>query len=132
LREQGALDDGLDDKWVRSRIWDVNPVISLGEGDGLLRPTQGLRWLDVDQLDLTVVHAVPPPTRAALLATNDHVDRPLGLLERAVGVACLRRGRQIALIAAVFRLMVITSPVVTAIIVPTATLVVAAIVVVVT
>jgi hypothetical protein len=42
LREQGALDDGLDDQRVRARVWDMNPVISPGEGDGLLRPTQRL------------------------------------------------------------------------------------------
>jgi hypothetical protein len=40
--KQGALDDGLDDQWVRAGIWDVNPVIRYGEGNGLLRPTQGL------------------------------------------------------------------------------------------
>jgi hypothetical protein len=71
----------------------VDLVISPGEDDGLLRPTQRLRWLGVDELDLTVVLAVPSPARAALHAANDDVDRPLGLLERAVGVACLQRGR---------------------------------------
>jgi hypothetical protein len=49
LREQGALDDGLDDQRVRARVWDVNPVISPGEGDELLRPTKRLRWLGVDE-----------------------------------------------------------------------------------
>jgi hypothetical protein len=93
LREQGALDDGLDSQRVRARVRDVNPVISPGEGNGLLRPTQRLRWLGVDELDLTVVLAVSPPARAALQFADDHVDRPLGLLERAVGVAYLRRGR---------------------------------------
>jgi hypothetical protein len=38
-------------------------------------------------------------------------------LEWAVGVACLRWGRQVALVAAVFQLLVITSPVVAAIVV---------------
>jgi hypothetical protein len=86
----------------------------------------------VDELDLTVVFVVPSPTRAALQAANDHVDRPLGLLERAVGVACLLRGRKVALIAAVSRLLVITSSVITTIVVPAATSVIAAIVVVAT
>jgi hypothetical protein len=86
----------------------------------------------VDELDLTVVLVVPSHARAALQATNDHVDRPLGLLEWAVRVACLRRRRQVALVASVFQLLVVTSPVVTAIIVPTATLVVAEVVVVAT
>jgi hypothetical protein len=43
------------------------------------------------------------------------------LLEQIVGVACLRRGRQVALVAAVFRLLVITSPVVMTIVISTAT-----------
>jgi hypothetical protein len=84
----------------------------------------------VDELDLAVVLAAPSPARAALQDADDHVDRPFGLLERAVGVACLRRGRQVMFIAAVFRLLVVTSPVITVIIVPTATSVVAAVVVV--
>jgi hypothetical protein len=93
LREQGALDNGLDNQRVQARVWDVNPVISPGEGDGLLRPTQRLRWLGVDELDLTVVLALPSPTRGALQAIDDHVNRPLALLEWAVGVSCLRQGR---------------------------------------
>jgi hypothetical protein len=84
----------------------------------------------VDELDLTVVLAVPSPARAALQAADDYVDRPLGLLERAIGVACLRRGRQVALIVTVFWLLV-TSPVITVIVVPTATSLVAAVVIVV-
>jgi hypothetical protein len=84
----------------------------------------------VDELDLAVFLEVPPPAQARLQAANDHVDRPLGLLERAVEVACLRRGRQVALIVTVFRLLVIMSPVVTAIIVSTATLVIPTVVVV--
>jgi hypothetical protein len=132
LRKQGTLDDGLDDQRVRARVWDVNPVISPGEGDGLLRPTQRLRWLGVDELDLTVLLAVPSPARAALQAADDHVDRPLGLLERVVGVACLWRGRQVVLITTVFWLLVVTSPVVTAIVVPAATSVIATVVVVAT
>jgi hypothetical protein len=86
----------------------------------------------VDELDLSVVLAVPSPARAALQAANDHVDRPLGLLEWAVGVACLRQGRQVVLAAAVFRLLVITSPVITTIVFSAATSVVAAVVVVAT
>jgi hypothetical protein len=106
-------------------------MIDSGEGDGLLRPTQGLRWLGVDELDLTVVLAVPSPACAALQAVDDHVDRPLGLLEQAIGIACLRRGRQVALIATVLRLAAVTSPIVMAIVVLAAASVVAAVVVVV-
>jgi hypothetical protein len=52
---------------------------------------QRLRWLGVDELDITFILVVPPPTaRAGLQAVDDHVDRPLGLLECAVGVAYLR------------------------------------------
>jgi hypothetical protein len=51
-------------------------------------------------------------------------------LEWVVGLAYLRRGRQVALITVVFRLWVVMSPVITAIIVPTSTSVVAAVVVV--
>jgi hypothetical protein len=92
----------------------------------------GLRWLGVDELDLAIVLAVPPPTRAALQVADDHVDRPLGLLVRAVGVTCLRRRRQVTLIRTVLWLLVITSPIVMAIVVPAATSVVAAVVVVAT
>jgi hypothetical protein len=81
LREQSAFNYGLDDEQVRHRIWDVNLVISPGERYRLLRPTQGMRWIGVDELDLTLILAVPPPARAGLQAANDHVDRPLGLLE---------------------------------------------------
>jgi hypothetical protein len=84
----------------------------------------------VDELDLVTVLVAPPSDRASLQATNDHVDRPLGILEQAIGVACLRRGRQIALLAAILRRVVVTSPVVTVIIVLAATSVVAAVVVV--
>jgi hypothetical protein len=86
----------------------------------------------VDELDLAAVLAVPPPARAALQATNDHVDRPLGLLERAIGITCLRRGRQVALLAMVLRLAAVMSPVVTAIVVLAAMSVVAVVVVVAT
>jgi hypothetical protein len=86
----------------------------------------------VDELDLTVVLAVTSPARAALQATDDHVDRPLGLLERAIGVACLQRRRQVTLVTTVLRLVVVTSPVVMAIVVLEATSVVAAVVVVAT
>jgi hypothetical protein len=50
LREKSGLDDGLDNQRVRARVWDVNPVIGRGKGDGLLRPTQRLRRLGVDEL----------------------------------------------------------------------------------
>jgi hypothetical protein len=89
-----------------------------------------LRWLGVDELDLAFVLAVPSPTRAALQAADDHVDRPLGLLEWAIGVACLWKGMQVALVASVFRVLFVTSLVVPANVVPTTTLVVAAVVVV--
>jgi hypothetical protein len=82
----------------------------------------------VDELDLVVVLAVPPPSQARLQATNDHVDRPLGLLERVIGLTCLQWGRQVALVAAILQLLVITSSVITVIIVSTATLVVAMVV----
>jgi hypothetical protein len=58
-------------------------------------------------MNLTIILAVPPPTRAGLQVANDHVDRPLGLLEWAVGVACLRWRRQVVLVAGVLRLRVI-------------------------
>jgi hypothetical protein len=85
----------------------------------------------VDELDLAVVLAVPSPARAAFQAANDHVDRPLGLLERVVEVAYLQRGRQVALVASVFQLLV-TSPVITAIVVLASTSVATAVVVVAT
>jgi hypothetical protein len=50
------------------------------------------------------------------------------VLEQAVGVACLRRGRQVALLATILRWVVTTSSVVTALIVLAATLVVAMVV----
>jgi hypothetical protein len=80
----------------------------------------------VDELDLATVLSVPPPARAALQATDDHVDRPLSALERTIGVACLRRGRQVALLAAILRRVVVTSPVVATLVVWAATSVVAA------
>jgi hypothetical protein len=54
------------------------------------------------------------------------------MLERAIGIACLRWGRQVALLATILRLAAGTSPVVTAIVVIAATSVVTAVVVVVT
>jgi hypothetical protein len=110
----------------------VNLVICSREGNGLLRPTQRLRWFGVDELDLAAVLVVPPPARAALQATNDHVDRPLGMLERAVGIACLRWGRQVTLLVTILWLVAVTSPVITAIVVLATTSVVAAVVVVAT
>jgi hypothetical protein len=86
----------------------------------------------MDELDLAAVLPVPPPARAALQAANDHVDRPLSVLEWTVGVACLRRGRQVALLAAILRRVVVTSPVVAALVVLAATSIVAAVVVVAT
>jgi hypothetical protein len=84
----------------------------------------------VDEFDLTAVLAVPPLAHATLQAAYDHVDRCLGMLEWADGVACLLRGRQVALLATVLRLMVVMSPVVVAVVVLAATSVVAAVVVV--
>jgi hypothetical protein len=86
----------------------------------------------MDELDLATVLAVPPYACAALQAANDHVDRPIGVLEWAIGVACLQRGRQVTLLAAILRRVVVTSPVVTVITVLAATSVVAAVVVVAT
>jgi hypothetical protein len=83
----------------------------------------------VDELDLTVVLVVPSSARSALQATDDHVDRPFVLLERAIGVACLQRERQVALITTVFQLLVVTSPVIMAIIVLAATSIVTTVVV---
>jgi hypothetical protein len=50
------------------------------------------------------------------------------MLERAVGVSCLRRGRQVALHSTILRWVVIMSPVVAALIVLAVTSVVAAVV----
>jgi hypothetical protein len=50
-------------------------------------------------------------------------------LEWAVGVACLRQGRQVALITGILYLLVTTLPVVTEIVVSAATSVVVAVVV---
>jgi hypothetical protein len=86
----------------------------------------------VDEPDLTVILEVPPPAQVGLQTANDHVDRPLGLLERVVGFACLRRERKVALVAAVLRLLIITSPIILEIVVSTSTSVVAAVVVVAT
>jgi hypothetical protein len=86
----------------------------------------------VEELELTVVLAVPSLACAALQAANDHVDRPLGLLERAVGIACLWWRRQVALLAMVLQLVAVTSPVVTTIVVLAATSIVAMVVVVAT
>jgi hypothetical protein len=86
----------------------------------------------VDELDLALVLAIPPLARVGLQAVDDHVDRPLGLLEWVVGVAYLRWRRYLALIAEVLRLGVITSPVLAAIVVAAATLIIMAVVVVAT
>jgi hypothetical protein len=86
----------------------------------------------VDELDLAAVLPVPPPARAALQAADDHVDRPLGMLEWTIRVACLRRGRQVALLATILRRVVVASPVVAALIVLAATSVIAVVVVVAT
>jgi hypothetical protein len=84
----------------------------------------------MDKLDLMVVLAVPPPTRAALPFANNDVERSLGVLEQAIGVAYLRWGRQVALLATILRQVVVTSPVVTAIVVLAAMSIVTAVVVV--
>jgi hypothetical protein len=86
----------------------------------------------VDELNLAVILVVPPPARAALQAANDHVDRPLGILEWGIWISYLREGRQVALPATVLRLTAVTSPVVAAIVVLAATLVVVVVVVVAT
>jgi hypothetical protein len=86
----------------------------------------------VDDLDLVVVLSVHRPTHAALQAADDHVDRSLGVLEWTVGVSFLRWGRQDALLAAIFRRVVITSPVIATLVVLAATSVVAAVVAVAT
>jgi hypothetical protein len=78
------------------------------------------------------VLAVSPSARAALQAANDHVDRPLGILEWGIGVACLQWGRQVALLVTILRRVVVTSAVVTAIVVLADTSIVAAVVVVAT
>jgi hypothetical protein len=83
----------------------------------------------VDELHLAAVLAVPPPARAALQAANDHIDRSLGMLEWAIGVACLLWGRQVALLLPILWRVVVTSPVVTVIIVLVATLIVTTVVV---
>jgi hypothetical protein len=54
------------------------------------------------------------------------------MLERTVGVACLQRGRQVALLTAIFRRVVVTSPVVVVLVVLAATSVVAEVVAVAT
>jgi hypothetical protein len=85
----------------------------------------------VDKLDLAVVLPVRPPACAALQAAEDYVDQPLGC-DQAVGVACLQRGRQVALLATILRWVVVTSPVVAALVILAATSVVAAVVAVAT
>jgi hypothetical protein len=52
------------------------------------------------------------------------------MLERAIGIACLRRGRRVALLVTIFRLAAVMSPIVTAIVVLASTSDVAAVVVV--
>jgi hypothetical protein len=54
------------------------------------------------------------------------------MLERAIRVACLRRGMQVVLLGTILRLVAVTSPVVTTIVVLATTSVVATIVVVAT
>jgi hypothetical protein len=81
----------------------------------------------VDELDLTAALAVPPSARATLQAANDHVVRSLGVLEWAIGVSCLRRGRQVALLTVILRRVVVMSLVVAAIVVLAATSVVVAV-----
>jgi hypothetical protein len=68
----------------------VDPVISSGECDRLLRPKQGLRRLSVDELDLELILAVAPPAHMRLETSNNHVDRLVGRLERPIGVPYLR------------------------------------------
>jgi hypothetical protein len=54
------------------------------------------------------------------------------MVEWTVGVACLRRARQVALLATILRQVVVTSPVIAALVVLAATSVVAAVVAVAT
>jgi hypothetical protein len=54
------------------------------------------------------------------------------MLERAIGIACLRRGRQVTLLATILRLAAVTSSVVTVIVVLAVTSVVTVVVVVAT
>jgi hypothetical protein len=65
-------------------------VISSGEHDQLLRPTQGLHQMGVDEVDFALILAVAPPAHVRLETSNDHVDRSVGQLERPIGVAYLR------------------------------------------
>jgi hypothetical protein len=58
LGEEGSLHRRLYDEWVGPRIWDVNPVVSSGECDWLLRPMQRLCRLGVDEVDLALILAV--------------------------------------------------------------------------
>jgi hypothetical protein len=108
----------------------MDPEISFAEGNGPLQTTHGLRWFSMDEVDLATILAVPPPARAALQATNDHVDQSLGVLEWAIGVACLWCGRRVALLATILQRVVVTSPVVAVVIVLVTMSIVTAVVVV--
>jgi hypothetical protein len=92
------------------------------------RGCDGLLWMSwISRLSLLYLLLLELDFRP-----HGHVDRPLGLLEWAVGVAYLRRRWQVALVVAVFWLLIITSTEITAIVFSAATSVVMAVVVVAT
>jgi hypothetical protein len=106
----------------------MDPVISSGERDQLLRPTQRLRWLGMNEVDLTLVLAVAPSAHVGLEASDDHVDRPLGLLEGTVGVAYLWWRRQVALVAVSFWMRLVAAALITAVVIAAAAAVVTTVV----
>jgi hypothetical protein len=67
----------------------VDPVISSGEHDRLLRPTQGLHGLGMDEVDLALVLAIRPLAHMRLEASDDHVDQSVSRLEGPIRVVCL-------------------------------------------
>jgi hypothetical protein len=76
----------LDDERAVPRFWDVDPVISPEECDRLLRPTQRLRRLGVDKVDLVLVFVVAPSAHVGFEAPDDHVHRPLSLRKGPLGL----------------------------------------------
>jgi hypothetical protein len=85
----------------------------------------------VDEVDLALVLVVAPSAHIGLEASDDHVDRPLNLLEGIVGVARCRWRRQVALIAVILRLRLVATSLIMAIVIATAVSIVTAVVVVV-
>jgi hypothetical protein len=84
----------------------------------------------VDEVDLALILAVAPPTHVGLVASDDHVDRPLSLLEGVVGVTRRRWRRQVVLIAAILRLRLVATSLITAVVITTATSIITTVVVV--